>query len=267
MSDDLAARHTVQWTPGQPGALAVLTVIGPDGTSTTPSVTENAGTYSAVVVTGLPGQYLLRWVIAGSVHAESDVLNVWPEHPRFILSMDAARRAAAKPGPSADDELIRLLNAAATAVIESLAGIVLAKPIVQTTSGGRRACVLWHKLAPDADVIVRANGTVLVDGQDYVVDRHAMIVYAGSTTDRGWFPPGQLNIEIEYSTGGAVAPNIEQAAIELVRHQWKIGHQAVHADWTGDPSQDDDLVQTDDGFWIPKRVYQLCKPAQRLPGF
>jgi hypothetical protein len=269
MSVELAAQRTVTWKPGAADLTVVLTVTSPVGEVTTPAITADASTYTATIPTLQPGQYQLRWTVADQSYALTDVLNVWPANPRYLLSMDDARRAATgRTTASADDDFIRLFNASTTVVIEDVAGTVLVKPVTQTTDGGRRAIVLWHKITPSTEISVVANDTTLVEGRDFVVDRAAAIIYAGSKTSRSAFPSGQLNIDITYSTGEAVIPpNIEQAAIEFMKHQWQIGHQAVHAEWSNDPSEDDSLVNTPSGFLIPRRVMQLCRPAHPLPGF
>jgi hypothetical protein len=272
MSVDFAATHDVSWTPypSETGKTVTLTAISPVGGTTTPSVSEAAGVYSASLVTGQPGQYQLSWAMSDDPGLTfTDVLNVWPEHPRYLLSLADARKAATgRTAASSEDSTIQLFNASGTVVIEDVAGSVIPAPETQVTDGGRPAINLWKRLAADADVTVTVNGTALVEESDFIVDRTAMIIYAGSRTSPGRFSDGRLNVSITYTSGVVtLPPNIEQAAIELIRHQYQVGHQAVHAEWSHDPSGDDTLEATPSGFLLPRRVIQLCRATPRLPSF
>ncbi|HEY4269511.1 MAG TPA: hypothetical protein VGM94_15120, partial [Galbitalea sp.] len=237
----------------------------PVGAVTTPDVTATGSVFSSVVPTAQPGQYQLRWMNEAANPATfTDVLNVWPEVPRFLLSMDEARLAVGSLPPLAGrDQLLRLFNASGTIVLEDVVGTILPLPKTQTTNGGRPAIVLWHKITPDTTVTVTVDGTAWQDDA-FVIDAAAAIVYAKS----GWFPKGIQNVVIEYSSGAPVIPaNLQQAATELIRHQYQVGYQAVHAEWSTDPSGDDQLAETPSGFLIPRRVMQLCRPTPKLPGF
>lgn len=270
MSVDLAASRIVSWRPGVSGATVTLTVLDPSGSDSTPSVTEESGVYSATLTTTQPGQYQLRWTSGNAtVPAFTDVLNVWPEAPRYLLSLDDARRAATGgSSPTSDDRDIQLYNASGTVVIEDVVGQVLATTFKQETDGGRPAINLWRRVVTDGTVTVKVNGVELVEEQDFIVDRAAMIVYAGSRTAPSHFPYGRLNVEITYTAGfPTLPPNIEQAAHELIRHQWQVGKQAVHAEWSSAPSGDDTLDTTPSGYLIPRRVLQLCRATPKLPSF
>ena len=124
---DLGAATAVSWVLGVASQTVVLTVTAPDGTTATPTVTETTGTYSATVATALPGRYLLSWVKAAApAAAYTDILDVWPADPRFIISLDDARAAVAwTAGNTAKDDTLRLFVAAATVVIEDIAGAVV----------------------------------------------------------------------------------------------------------------------------------------------
>jgi hypothetical protein len=270
MSIDLGTTKTVSWALGTTGATVVLTVTNPAGATSTPTVTEASGTYSAPVPLTTPGQYQLRWTKAAApAAAYTDVLNVWPSAPRYLLSLDDCRRAVkVTAADTTRDELLRLFNASGTLVIEDVAGKILPAAKVQDTDGGRPSINLWHRITEDTDLTVTVDGVALVEETGFIVDREAAIVHAGSRQFPSRFPAGRLNVRIEYSAGRATIPaNIEQAAVELIRHQYQVGHQAVHAEWSADPSGDDTLDTTPSGYLIPRRVLQLCRPTPKLPSF
>lgn len=262
---DLGSATAVSWPLGATAQTVVLTVTKPDGTTATPAVTEAAGTYTATVTTALPGQYRLRWTKdAGTAASFTDVLNVWPTDPRFILSIADVRRFAG--ASSTDDDLLRLFSASATVVIEDIVGAVLVREIVQSADGGKTGVALWNRITEGMDVAVTVGGVTQTEGTDFTVDRNAAIVYCGGPSSPSRFPDGRQNIVITYQTGESIIPsNIQQAAGELIKHLFQVGHQAVHADWSTDPSTDEQ-AETPSGFLVPRRVLQLCRASDTLPG-
>jgi hypothetical protein len=268
------ATATVQWTLSA-GRTVVLNVTAPDGTTSAPPVTPDGAVYSSTFTTVLPGQYRLAWEATDAAPAAlADVLNVWPSDPRYLISLDDARRFAGSghaPAMTADqDSLLQLFNAAATVIIEDIVGAVLLQSVTQDEDGGKTGIALWQRPATGTAIVLTVNGVTWLEGTDFTVDRNAGIIYAGGSTAPLHFPLGRQNIHVGYTTGGApITPNILQAAGELVKHQWQVGYQAVHAEWTSDPSGDDALPDeaTPSGFLIPRRVMQLCRPTPRLAGF
>lgn len=267
---DLGAATTVSWALGVNGVTVVLTVTKPDGSTVTPAptVTESSGVYSASVPSSLPGRYLLSWSKDATPDAAfTDVLNVWPADPRFMLSIADVREyvGLAATDTSADSKL-RLFSASATVVIEDIVGAVLVRTVTQKANGGKTGVALWERITESADITVTVDGTVQTEDTDYTIDRNAAIVYAGGPTSPGRFPAGRQNISIEYSVGeDVIPPNLLQAAGELIRHLYQFGHQAVHAEWSDAPSTDD-LAETPSGWLVPRRVLQLCRASSVLPG-
>lgn len=262
---DLGATTTVSWRLATSGASVVLTVTNPDGTTDTPTVTEATGTYSAAIETAQPGRYLLSWAKAAApAAAYSDILDVWPADPRFLISLADAKSALRMPANvTTDEEDLRLYIAAATVVIEDIVGVVLLTEQEQYSDGGKTGVALWQRPDRDAPLTVTVAGVLLGDSE-YTVDYNAAIVYAGSSTSPTRFPTGRQNIKITYTAGSTViSPNIRLATRELVRHNWQVGQQAHRPAMGNEP---DGQSYTPSGFAVPKRVIEWCSATPRLPG-
>lgn len=264
MPIDLGTTTTVQWNRGAAatGHTVTLTVIRPDATTLTPTVSETAGLYSASVPGSQPGRYLLTWTDTTDTVKATDTLEVWPADPRFIISGADAIAAlgwndasVAKNGDS-----LRLYIATATEVIEDIVGALLIRTVEQYADGGRTGVLLWER--PSEIVSVTVDGTATTD---YIVNRNAAILYAKPAGAR--FPDGLQNIVVTYKAGAAeIAPNIQLAARELVRHLWQVGQQVpAQPSPSGDYSQQP-MGMTPSGFAVPKRVLELCRPNHALPG-
>lgn len=269
-SVDLNNATEVKWRLGTADLNdVVLTVTRPDSTTDTPSVTETtpAGTYAATVIPTLPGRYVLSWSSPSVDATYGDVINVFPSDPRFIIGIQEAKSVLRiPPGQTGMEDDLRMILAATTIVLETLVDTIVAKPFVQETDGGRPSIVLWHKVTEGSDLTVKVNGIVQVEERDYVVDRRAMIVHAGSRTSPGWFPPGRLNVEITYSTGSSIIdPAIRLATSTMVKHLYAIltsGHNQFPVDEGAEGGAT--MVKE---YLVPNMVIALCKSAPKLPGF
>lgn len=263
MPVDVGTIAPVAWVRGSTHADATvsLTVTGPGGVTTSPSVTESAttaGTYEADVdTTTLAGRYLLRWSEADD-EDWTDILDVWPADPRFIISLDDAANALQwrDADKRKNGETLRLYVAAATEVLEDITGAILIRTVEAVADGGRPAVLLHEK--PTEIVSVTAGGTTLTG---WVPNLVAGILYAGSTGEH--FPSGRQVLTITYRTGAAtIPPSIRLAARELIRHMWQVGQQVRGPD----PTDPETMSLTPMGYLVPNRVIQLCANRPRLPG-
>lgn len=257
-SIDLGARVEVTWpdAPTAAGVTLALAVVQPDGTAFEPAPTVTAGKASFTPL--MPGRHLLRWTSSGEVvGAHTDVVDVWPEDPRFIFPPEQAKASLnwTSPKPS-DVEDLRLYVAAATPVIEDIVGPVVRTNHVYTAAGGS---FLMLPVVNAAVTSVRVNGAEFVD---FFADP-AGTVTAGTQYARRGFPTG--TVEVYYTVGmQVIPPNIQLAARELVRHMWQIGRQAIGRNGRQDPTAE---AYTPSGFAVPRRVIELCAPHQTFGGF
>lgn len=268
MPSIIGSTVTVTWKPAwaAAGHAVTLTLTRPDGTTSSPAVTEDgsvAGQFAADVAADFAGRYLLNWTDTVEDRGDVDILDVWPEDPRYLISVDDAMTALqwSAADKQKHREALSLYVAAATEVIEDITGAVLIRTITQVADGGRTGVALWERPASVASVTV--NGDT---ASGYVANLNAGIVYADKYGGR--FADGVQNIVITYTTGGeAVPPSIQLAARELVRHLWQIGQQGPSSGqapgYAPNPQQ---MSQSRTGFAVPKRVIELCGNHYALPG-
>lgn len=251
---DLDTEHTLEWDARPAGGTLSLEVVRPDGQTLTPTVDQAEA--SAPVLADMAGRWAYRWTSTGPADAHTDIFDVWPADPRFLISVKDASTGLNATRAAADYlEDLRLYIAAATPVIEDIAGPVLTANRTQTTRGGRAAIILHE---PSATVTaVEANGIALAD---WFVEHG--VLYAGTRLAPASFPVGE--VLIAYTVGGpVVAPNIRLAARELVRHWVQIGKQGLGPARGGEPV---DEVFTPSGFAVPRRVVELCAPDEQIGG-
>ena len=148
---------------------------------------------------------------------------------------------------------------AATPVIESIVGPVLAVAKTRSFAGGCSSVLL-----PSRATAITSVTELGVATTDYVFDPVANIVYAGNPAGSRSFASGVLAVTVVYSAGYATIPQtLQLAARELVRHWWQQGKQSNRpafdepAEPFGPPM----------GFAVPKRVVELCQPYVTVPGF
>ncbi|WP_160665342.1 hypothetical protein [Pseudarthrobacter sp. ATCC 49987] len=262
-SVDLGARASVKWATAPAEGPYALAVTRPDGVLLDPAPVPTgtgAGTVAAFTP-AMPGRYLLSWSGNG-VAAYTDILDVWPADPQFLIPMDEIRNGL-KLAPNADpatmDDL-RLYNAAATPVIEDITGPMLAATKTFVSSGGGSTVILPH--LPSQILGITLDGAPVLD---YVPDLASGLIYGGSRSAVRPFGVGEL--VITYRIGSAVIPpNIRLAARELVRFWWQGGMQGSGGgNVRGNRPEAD--VFTPSGFAVPRRVMELCAPHEQIGGF
>ncbi|WP_159702470.1 hypothetical protein [Arthrobacter sp. 18067] len=262
-SVDLGAQASVKWATAPEAGPYALAVTRPDGLLLDPApVPTGAGaTTAAAFVPTMAGRYLLSWSVAGEA-AYTDVLDVWPADPGFLIPLEEVATGLQLPGNVDPAKLqdLRLYLAAATPVIEDITGPMLAATKTHTAWAGDSAVMLPH--LPNQILSVTVDG---VPVPSYVPDLASGIVYAGNGSALQPFGSGEL--VITYRIGAPIIPpNIRLAARELVRFWWQGGMQGSGGGnvRSGRPEAD---TFTPSGFAVPRRVMELCAPNQQLGGF
>lgn len=259
---DLGALATVKWPTAPDTGPYALAVKRPDGTTLepAPTVTGYRETTQAQFTPTMAGRHLLSWT-AGGAAAHTDVLDVWPADPQFLIPLEEVIAGLRLP-PNADPakaQDLRLYVAAATPVIEDITGPMLAVTKTFTTWGGGSTVVLPH--LPNQILGITADSVPVVD---FVADLAAGVIYAGSRYATTSFPAGDLTIT--YKVGRSeIPPNVRLAARELVRHWWQIGMQSPGGAIRGQGAEGD--VFTPSGYAVPRRVIELCGPDEKIGGF
>lgn len=258
---DLGAKATVRWPTAPETGPYALAVKKPDGTTLDPAplVTGFRESTQAEFVPAMAGRYLLSWT-AGGAGAYTDVLDVWPQDPQFLISLEeavAGLKFAANADPAKSLDL-RLYVAAATPVIEDIVGPMVATTRTFETWGGTPTVILPH--LPNQIISIMAGDVPVLD---YVTEYG--ILYSGSRSMVTAFPSGEL--VITYRTGNAeIPPNIRLATREVVRYWWQGGMQGSGSGGNIRSQQADSDAFTPSGYAVPRRVIELCAPHQQMGG-
>jgi hypothetical protein len=259
---DLGALATVRWPTAPDTGPYALAVRKPDGTALDPApvVTGYRETVQAEFVPPMPGRYLLSWTANGA-GAYTDVLDVWPADPLFLIPLDEVLKGLRLPSnadPAKADDL-RLYLAAATPVIEDITGPMVAREETFVTWGGGSTVILPH--LPNQILGITADGAPVLN---YVPDLASGILYAGTRAAVTNFPGGEL--AITYRVGSYEIPaNVKLAARELVRFWWQGGMQGSGGNIRSQAPEGEAF--TPSGYAVPRRVMELCAPHQQMGGF
>lgn len=261
-SIDLGAQASVKWATAPPAGPYALAVTRPDGLllDPAPEPTGSGAAVAAAFVPTMAGRHLLSWSVDGEA-AYTDVLDVWPTDPGFLIPLGEAVTglqlpANVDPAKIAD---LRLYLAAATPVIEDITGPMLAATKTYTAWGGDSSVMLPH--LPNQILGVTIDGVAV----PYYPDIASGIVYAGNGYALQPFGAGELVITYRIGTQ-VIPPNVRLAARELVRFWWQGGMQGSGGGNVRSNRPEADTF-TPSGFAVPRRVMELCAPNEQVGGF
>jgi hypothetical protein len=186
-----------------------------------------------------------------------------------ILTLTEARAALRKVAMDTvdDADLLGYYIPAVTQLCESVAGPIMTASKSRTFNGGGPSLQLP---SPAASVTsVTQAGQNLSATTDYTVDLAAGIVYCGQFPVWATFLPSLQNIVVNYTVGyaatsAAVTANHKLAARIILRQLWQSDMQGQRPQFG---TQDTDTVQVPTGFAIPRRAWELLRPANTMPGF
>ncbi len=137
---DLGSTYTTEWKTRPETATLTAEVTRPDGMTGIATVDQVAGT--AQIPATMAGRWRIVWSTdTGLVY--TDIFDVWPTDPRFIISIDDAL-AGLNAGRASDQYIddLRLYIAAATPVIEDITGPILLSTVTVTAAGGGSSVLL-----------------------------------------------------------------------------------------------------------------------------
>lgn len=245
-------------------ATAVLTITLPDGTTATPAVgtPTDAGRYLVTYVPTQPGRHVVRWVFTNPDAAVTDVFDVEPADPGFIVSLADARTHLNLRSSTNDDEL-RSFIAAATEVIEKDPDIGVGPVVVRTyteQASAGRCLTLWRTPVVSITSVepYQTVGTSY-DPAGLVFDSVTGIV---ERSDGLWFTGGPFSVT--YKAGRSVVPaNIRLAALEMIKHWWE--SQRGPAVGARPPVSGEPVVTVSSGYAIPTRCAQMLRAFKMGP--
>lgn len=205
----------------------VLTVTLPDGTTTTPAVSNpSVGLYTVDYVPTQAGRHLERWTSTNPATARTDSFDVRPAAPAYIISLADAKEHLNKTS-TADDEELRSWLEATTEIVEELAGRTIARRVV-TELHQFNCPTLVLRLA--ASPAISLTSITSLDGvgswttSQFQLDGEAGLAYALPTA----LPLYGLVQTVHVAGYASVPSRFTAAAKMILRHLW--GSQRAGSD-------------------------------------
>jgi hypothetical protein len=256
----------------QNATAVTATVTAPDGSSSTPTVTNSsAGLYDISYNPSLAGRYAIRWVATGTnASAYTDEFSVRDYNDLGIVSLDEVKSHLNIPSTDStlDEELRRFIDSASD-LAESYVGQVLGRRTFtdELYDGGTEFIRLRNPKAISITSVYE-NG-ILIPSSNYVIDYTGQRLYRiGSgtlyaTNSYGYWTQGMNNVSITYVAGYVNPPAAaKQGVLEIVRHLWQTQRGAMNVmtrNQTGD-----DFYQGST-YSLPRRAMELLDPVS-FPG-
>lgn len=257
--------------PSQGGVLVnaqmvTLTIIKPDGTSSTPTITNPptlTGVYGYTLASATQyGRWVGVWsftMVGGAIGTYTQTFNVDVLDPGSILGLSDAKSHLNIPDDdtSNDDEILKWLYAI-TPVIEDMIGACVPRTVVEYQDSARRLRLnVTPVLSITSIVPYLTAGFTYAPGLVKVTPDGRVMLLSGLSFLNGPF-------EVTYRVGRIPIPaNVIQAAKIILTHLWETQRGV-----TGLPLQGgDDLALIPGlGFTIPNRALELLRPLDLGPG-
>lgn len=244
---------------------AVLTITLPDGTSATPAVTNPpavTGTYVATYTPTQAGRHTARWVFtyASATDAYTDVLDVLPAAPAWLISL-ADAKSHLNISTTTHDEELRTWIGATTRVVENKAGAcVPAAYTKRVTDGPCWWLPRYPVLSLTSVTAVLTGGTVVataelvVDGDTGKVERLDGRAHTGGP----W--------TVAYRAGRTVIPeNVLGAAKIILKHLWETQRGGGQAGFSMGGA--DEVMVPGFPYAVPRRAIELLEADMQVWGY
>lgn len=250
-------------------ATAVLTISLPDGTTTTPAVTNPpsvVGRYQHDYVTVQAGRHSVRWVFTTPGSAYTDSFDVREAVSPAIVSL-ADAKAHLDITTTTDDDELRGWIESVTHLVEQFTGTCARGAVVEDHDiqpSGVRALVLRRTPV----ISVTSATAILTGGTSYTAGSLDVDTQMGIMRR---LDGGRLYgpLRVTYTAGRAVIPaNITAAAKIILQHLWRTQYGASRATSTIGGGDDYNVTEPIAGFGyaIPNRALQLLEPHRLPPG-
>lgn len=270
LGDTVRLQATCTSPDGTPttAATAVLTITLPDGTTTTPVVPDPAqpGLYTVDYAIAAAGRHAVRWVFTGPASAYTDMFEVRPAVPGWIISLADAKTHIRITTP-ADDAQMRDWLGSITEGIEYLCGAVARRTVTETQHLPLHgAQLIALRTLPVLDLV--SMTPVLDGGCTYDVDT---LDLDGATGAVQRLDGGLLYGPVRpvYVAGRvATPPSLTTAGQLILQHLWRTKYGSSRALPGVGGGEDFDVTQPIPGFGyaIPNRAMQLMEPHRLPPG-
>lgn len=261
------------------GSTAVLTVTGPDGSTTSPTVTISGSTAGASIPATLVGSYLLVWTIQGAisdaVQDQFSVVAAGLDLVDLAYIRDELNIAATDLTKNAK---LRRWSKSATFVVENITGPLLPAPRVDVFDGGASFVILPYRWVKAITSIVETRGVTnytlteqplgtSINGFGYTWDRNTNKIIRRAMGAESIFPPGPNVIAVTYTLGMQSIPeDIQHAAAELVKHWYRKSEVPFRGAFSAQPADDVGMASVGN-YLVPNAVMELLEPWRKRPGF
>ncbi|MGE3811313.1 MAG: hypothetical protein AB7I24_07175 [Candidatus Nanopelagicales bacterium] len=237
-------------------ATAVTLTIGlPDGTAVTPTPTNaSPGRYEVDYVPTMQGRHTVRWVSTGPATAFSDMFDVRPATPRYLISLADAksklRYTAADSASGADEDLRTFVEACTDVVEEYLDEVVAQRPLVETVVAQRGCAVLPRGPVISVTSVAAADGSSSWDVADLAVDNQLLYAATGRALS------GRL--AVSYVAGYRELPASYSLAVAMIlRHLWQTQRAGYGGSAGRGYGQGDADVEMVAGWAVPRAALEL----------
>jgi hypothetical protein len=248
------------------------TIILPDGTSSTGSVTNpTTGLYNCDFSPSQVGRYTVRWLATGtnaSAFTDDFVVRDYAEIGAVSLSEVKTHLNISSSDTSLDEEL-RLFMDAATDLAEGYLGIIIGQRTFTSElyDGGNEFLRIRNpKVLSIASVY---ENDQLLNSAQYVVDPTGQRLYRiGSgtlyaTNSYGYWTAGMNNVKVTYTAGFINPPAaVRQGVLEIIRHLWQTQRGGINV---MNRNNSGDEMYSSPTYSLPRRAMELLDPAS-LPG-
>jgi hypothetical protein len=210
-----------------------LTITLPDGTTTSPTVTNPPATtgkyfYDYVTTTTI-GRYTGQWLftfVGGQTESYVQSFDVGSG----LVTVDEALthlRAQGIITTAADrDELQWFCLVASDAVERDLGIVVVPRTVVDTFDGGKNAVSL--RFWPTLSITSLVESGITITSGNYLLDTNSNILYRG-TNGYSLFSWGRQNVVVTYKAGYLNPPTvIRKVALNTIQEMWQASQQADH---------------------------------------
>jgi len=274
LGDVVALGITITNAAGTPqnATAVVCTVTAPDGTASTPSVTNSgAGLYDIAFTPTLSGRHLVRWVATGTnASAFSDEFSVRDLTTLPVVSYDSVLAHLNIPTASANEDEIRRFIDAGQDLAENYVGAVLGRRTFTESYDGNTDQLRLRSPRAISITSVYENGALL-DSSNYTLDDTGQRLYRltasslsqSSFSAYGYWATGVNTVTVTYVAGFVVTPPaVQQGVLEIIRHLWSTQRGAANVMNRNTPG---DEFYSGSTYSLPRRAMELLDPAS-LPG-
>lgn len=206
------------------GGTVVCTVTAPDGTTSTPAVTNpSTGLYEATPVTTTAGRYGVRWTVtAPSANAVTDVYDVLDSALLPLVSLaDVKAHLSISSSDTSKDEQLRYTLATATELAERYTNRALRRKTVVETHDGD-VCALILREPPVLSITSVVENGVTLTATDYTLNASTGLLYRGSSTSSMEWYDGRQSVVVTYVAGYTNPPLVAQRAVlDITRWMWQ----------------------------------------------